>query len=157
MTDSHDNQDNPGITFPLPLSTCCRLSWGCFSTEGRTSPSCRAVWHAAWGGRSSEGGAARKVVQSNDARGRGAGAHRHARSQAENCRSVRLQQQPCLPLSGHDLRRDSRPEDSLWAVLFLPLVLVVIQREEIGREERYLERTFGEEYLAYKARVRRWA
>jgi protein-S-isoprenylcysteine O-methyltransferase Ste14 len=45
----------------------------------------------------------------------------------------------------------------LWAILFLPLVLYVIQREVIGREERYLERTFGEEYLAYKARVRRWA
>jgi protein-S-isoprenylcysteine O-methyltransferase Ste14 len=46
--------------------------------------------------------------------------------------------------------------NSLWAILLLPLVLIVIQREVIGREERYLERTFGEEYLAYKARVRRW-
>ena len=35
------------------------------------------------------------------------------------------------------------------------LVLYVIQREVIGREERYLERNFGED-LAYKARVRRW-
>jgi protein-S-isoprenylcysteine O-methyltransferase Ste14 len=46
--------------------------------------------------------------------------------------------------------------DALWAILLLPLVLIVIQREVIGREERYLERTFGEEYLAYKARVPRW-
>ena len=46
--------------------------------------------------------------------------------------------------------------NALWAILFLPLVLIVTQREVIGREERYLERTFGEEYLAYKARVRRW-
>ena len=38
----------------------------------------------------------------------------------------------------------------------LTLVLYVVEREVIGREERYLERTFGEEYLAYKARVRRW-
>ena len=46
--------------------------------------------------------------------------------------------------------------NSLWAILLLPVVVYVIQREVIGREERYLERTFGEEYLAYKARVRRW-
>jgi protein-S-isoprenylcysteine O-methyltransferase Ste14 len=46
--------------------------------------------------------------------------------------------------------------NSLWAILLLPLVLLVIQREVIGREERYLERTFGEEYLDYKRRVRRW-
>jgi protein-S-isoprenylcysteine O-methyltransferase Ste14 len=46
--------------------------------------------------------------------------------------------------------------NALWAILLLPLVLIVIQREVIEREERYLERTFGEEYLNYKARVRRW-
>ena len=46
--------------------------------------------------------------------------------------------------------------NALWAILTLPLVLLVIQREVIGREERYLERTFGEEYLSYKANVRRW-
>jgi protein-S-isoprenylcysteine O-methyltransferase Ste14 len=45
---------------------------------------------------------------------------------------------------------------ALWAILLLPLVVVVIQRYQIEREERYLERTFGEEYLAYKERVRRW-
>jgi len=46
--------------------------------------------------------------------------------------------------------------NALWAILLLPLLLVVTKRELIEREERYLERTFGEEYLAYKARVRRW-
>ena len=46
--------------------------------------------------------------------------------------------------------------NALWAILLLPLLLVVTQRELIEREERYLERTFGEEYLAYKRRFRRW-
>jgi protein-S-isoprenylcysteine O-methyltransferase Ste14 len=43
-----------------------------------------------------------------------------------------------------------------WAVFLLPAVLFVIQREVIGREERYPERAFGEEYLRYKVQVRRW-
>jgi protein-S-isoprenylcysteine O-methyltransferase Ste14 len=46
--------------------------------------------------------------------------------------------------------------NALWAILLLPLLLVITQRELIEREERYLERTFGEEYLAYKRKVRRW-
>jgi len=46
--------------------------------------------------------------------------------------------------------------NALWAVLLLPGALFVIQRGVIEREERYLERKFGEEYLRYKAQVRRW-
>ena len=46
--------------------------------------------------------------------------------------------------------------NALWAILLLPVALMVIQRGVIEREERYLERKFGEEYLSYKAQVRRW-
>ncbi|MGI8910843.1 MAG: methyltransferase family protein [Rubrobacteraceae bacterium] len=46
--------------------------------------------------------------------------------------------------------------NALWTILLLPVALLVIQRGVIEREERYLERKFGEEYLRYKAQVRRW-
>ena len=46
--------------------------------------------------------------------------------------------------------------NGLWAMLILPVVLLVMRRGVIDREERYLERKFGEEYLRYKAQVRRW-
>jgi protein-S-isoprenylcysteine O-methyltransferase Ste14 len=46
--------------------------------------------------------------------------------------------------------------NALWAILLLPATLLIIQCAVIQREERYLERKFGEEYLHYKARVRRW-
>ncbi len=45
--------------------------------------------------------------------------------------------------------------DTLWPIVFLPGILAAI-RLVILQEERYLERKFGQEYLAYKARVRRW-
>jgi protein-S-isoprenylcysteine O-methyltransferase Ste14 len=46
--------------------------------------------------------------------------------------------------------------DSLFAIVLLPLVLIFIRKQVIAREERYLERTFGEDYRVYKTRVRRW-
>jgi protein-S-isoprenylcysteine O-methyltransferase Ste14 len=46
--------------------------------------------------------------------------------------------------------------NALWPLVFLLPVLFVIRRYVIEREERYLERKFGEDYLAYKRRVRRW-
>ena len=43
-----------------------------------------------------------------------------------------------------------------WAILFLPIVLLIMRIGVIDREERYLEQKFGEDYLRYKRSVRRW-
>lgn len=43
-----------------------------------------------------------------------------------------------------------------WLLLLVPVVLAVVQRIAIVHEEAYLERKFGETYLAYKRSVRRW-
>jgi len=45
--------------------------------------------------------------------------------------------------------------NSLWLLATLVAALALMH-VVIGREERYLERKFGAEYLAYKASVRRW-
>jgi protein-S-isoprenylcysteine O-methyltransferase Ste14 len=46
--------------------------------------------------------------------------------------------------------------NALWPLVLLPAVLIVVQRGVIEREERYLLRKFGAEYVAYRTRVRRW-
>lgn len=46
--------------------------------------------------------------------------------------------------------------NALPPILLLPIALRVMRRGVIEREERYLEGKFGDEYRAYKARVRRW-
>jgi protein-S-isoprenylcysteine O-methyltransferase Ste14 len=45
---------------------------------------------------------------------------------------------------------------SLWAIGLLVPLLWVINVGVVKREERYLERKFGDAYRDYKARVRRW-
>ena len=44
----------------------------------------------------------------------------------------------------------------LWSAALLPVVLLVIDRAVIAREERYLQRRFGDSYTDYRRRVRRW-
>jgi protein-S-isoprenylcysteine O-methyltransferase Ste14 len=46
--------------------------------------------------------------------------------------------------------------NSVWPLLALPVSVALVRWGVIAREERYLEQKFGEEYRAYKARVRRW-
>jgi protein-S-isoprenylcysteine O-methyltransferase Ste14 len=46
--------------------------------------------------------------------------------------------------------------DSWWPLLLLPVVLVIVDRLVIVREERYLTQAFPHEYDEYRRRVRRW-
>ncbi len=46
--------------------------------------------------------------------------------------------------------------DIAWSLPLLIVVLLVIHFGVILREEKYLEKKFGAEYLNYKKRVRRW-
>ena len=46
--------------------------------------------------------------------------------------------------------------DNAWALVGLIPVLIVLHYGVIRREERYLERKFGEEYRRYRTSVRRW-
>lgn len=46
--------------------------------------------------------------------------------------------------------------NSWWTLVLLPVVVIVIDRAVIAREERYLGSAFPTEYSAYRARVRRW-
>jgi protein-S-isoprenylcysteine O-methyltransferase Ste14 len=45
---------------------------------------------------------------------------------------------------------------TLWALVFLPVVLYVLHRAVIAREERYLTQAFGDAYREYTRSVRRW-
>ncbi len=45
---------------------------------------------------------------------------------------------------------------SAWPVLFSPLVWATMRYAVIAHEEAHLEAKFGDEYRAYRDRVRRW-
>jgi len=46
--------------------------------------------------------------------------------------------------------------NSIWPFMLLPVVVLIMNRGVIDREERYLERKFGKVYTSYKERVHRW-
>ncbi len=46
--------------------------------------------------------------------------------------------------------------NDIWSLAVLPCVLVALYLAVIRREERYLEAKFGDDYRAYRTRVRRW-
>jgi protein-S-isoprenylcysteine O-methyltransferase Ste14 len=46
--------------------------------------------------------------------------------------------------------------NSLWILFSLVIILPTIEAGVIRREEGYLEKKFGQKYLDYKSKVRRW-
>ena len=43
-----------------------------------------------------------------------------------------------------------------WVLILVPLVVLAVQRLAIVKEERYLDRKFGEAYRQYRVQTRRW-
>jgi protein-S-isoprenylcysteine O-methyltransferase Ste14 len=154
---SNDKQDNPGIKVPPPLIYLLPLLLGLMLDKKKHVPflpsgAARFVGWPLIGGGVLLGGWFRKTMGDADAPVRTdrpvprlttEGPFRYTRNPAY----LGL----AMIYAGIAILRNA-----LSAILFLPLVVWVIGREVIGHEERYLERTFGQEYLAYKARVRRW-
>jgi len=46
--------------------------------------------------------------------------------------------------------------NNLYVLLTLPMVMIILTKWVIEPEETYLEELFGEQYLNYKQKVRRW-
>ena len=46
--------------------------------------------------------------------------------------------------------------NTLWLLALLPAVVLLVTFGAVIPEERFLEREFGDEYLEYRSRVRRW-
>jgi protein-S-isoprenylcysteine O-methyltransferase Ste14 len=47
-------------------------------------------------------------------------------------------------------------DQSTWALVLFPIIVIIIQHLAIEPEEAFLERRFGTDYSNYKASVRRW-
>ena len=47
-------------------------------------------------------------------------------------------------------------EGNWWTFIFIPLIIIIMQAYVIRGEENYLLRAFGEQYVVYKKKVRRW-
>jgi len=46
--------------------------------------------------------------------------------------------------------------NTIWPLALLPVAVIAVDQYVIRREERYLSSRFGNEYEAYRRRVRRW-
>jgi protein-S-isoprenylcysteine O-methyltransferase Ste14 len=46
--------------------------------------------------------------------------------------------------------------NSLWYLIFFVIMFLVFNFGIVAREERYLADSYGDEYIRYKNKVRRW-
>jgi protein-S-isoprenylcysteine O-methyltransferase Ste14 len=152
-----DGGDNPGVIAPPPLIYGGALAAGLLANRLRPAPSLpRAVarplgWSLIAGGLLLGGSG----VRSLRAAGTNVDPYRPTTSfVAEG--PYRFTRNPLYLSFTLVYAGVSLVAGALWPLALLPGVLAVVQRGVIGREERYLERKFGAEYLRYKARVRRW-
>ena len=151
-----DERDSPGGTSVPPLVYAGVLLLGLALDRAFSLPSLSKEVSRGRDSASDRGSAARRMVRANDA----VGGH-----------PFRLDEPATTLVTGGPFRYSRNPGypsfamvqagmtlmlDGTWGVLLVPATVAVIGRRVVEREERYLERAFGKQYLRYKANVRRW-
>lgn len=151
------DEDNPGVIAPPPLIYAGALATGLLAKGLFPHPSLRRSLSRTLGWPLIAGGLVIGALGFREMRRAGTNADpREPTTAIVTEGPYRFTRNPLylgmtLIYAGIAVRANALP-----AALLLPAVLLLMQRGVIEREERYLEGKFGDEYLRYKARVRRW-
>ena len=155
--DGREGADTPGVVAPPPLIFAVVLGVGLLLNRLRPTPFLPRVFSKVFGWPPVVGGLLLGLWGFREMRRAGTNVDPYRPSTAIVQRGpYGFTRNPlyvgmALIYSGISARANALP-----AALLLPVVLHIVDRGVIEREERYLEGKFGDEYLRYKGRVRRW-
>ncbi|HEV2092192.1 MAG TPA: isoprenylcysteine carboxylmethyltransferase family protein [Rubrobacter sp.] len=158
MSDGDGNgPDNPGVIAPPPLIYAVALGAGLLVNRVRRTPFLPSALSKMLGWPLVVGGLSLGLWGYREMRRAGTNVDPyHPTTAIVEAGPYRYTRNPlyvgmALIYAGISARANALP-----AALLLPGVLHLVDRGVIEREERYLEGKFGEEYVRYKGRVRRW-
>lgn len=155
--DDRDNADNPGVVAPPPLIYAGALAAGLTINRLRPVPFLPHTLGRALGPLLIAGGVLIGVTGFRAMRRAGTNVDpREPATTVVQTGPYRYTRNPLYASMALIYSGVTAFANALPAVLLLPIVLHVMRYGVIEREEHYLEGKFGEEYLKYKARVRRW-
>ena len=155
--DPREDADNPGVVAPPPLIYAAGLAAGLLANRMRPTPFLPRALSKVLGWPLVAGGLSLGLWGFGEMRRAGTNVDPYRPTTAiVEAGPYAFTRNPlyvgmALVYAGVSARANALP-----AALLLPVVLHLVDRGVIEREERYLEGKFGEEYGRYKGRVRRW-
>jgi protein-S-isoprenylcysteine O-methyltransferase Ste14 len=155
--DGEKGSDNPGVIAPPPLIYAAGLAAGLLANRLRPTPLLPGALSKVLGWPLVAGGISLGLWGFREMRRAGTNVDPyHPTTAIVEAGPYAFTRNPlyvgmALVYAGVSARANALP-----AALLLPVVLHLVDRGVVKREERYLEGKFGEEYRRYKGRVRRW-